>query len=102
MNKKGVLFSVLAAAAVVSAGVFYFSRPAFDADALVKNSELGRQGFSLPVTEVVSPRHKIKAYLLTDTTNPIVSLSFVFSHAGTVAEKEGQAGLSKIRSGRRT
>lgn len=41
MNKKGVLFSVLAAAAVV----FYFSRPAFDADALVKNSELGRQGF---------------------------------------------------------
>ena len=39
MNKKGVLFSVLAAAAVVSAGVFYFSRPAFDADALVKNSE---------------------------------------------------------------
>lgn len=24
MNKKGVLFSVLAAAAVVSAGVFYF------------------------------------------------------------------------------
>ena len=44
MNKKGVLFSVLAAAAVVSAGVFYFSRPAFNADALVKNSELGRQG----------------------------------------------------------
>ena len=47
MNKKGVLLSVLAAAAVVSAGVFYFSRPAFDADALVKNSELG-SGFSPP------------------------------------------------------
>lgn len=45
MNKKGVLFSVLAAAAVVSAGVFYFSRPAFDADALVKTPNSGGRGF---------------------------------------------------------
>lgn len=95
MNKKGVLFSVLAAAAVVSAGVFYFSRPAFNADALVKNSELGRQGFLLPVTEVVSPQYKIKAYLLTDTTNPIVSLSLSLAMPERLPKRKGRRGCQK-------
>ncbi len=50
----------------------------------------------MPVTEVVSPQYGIKAYLLEDRSNPIISVSFVFAHAGLGAEPEGQAGISKI------
>ncbi len=96
MNRKKSAFAVLLAAIVVFGVFVYRSRFVFDADALVKNSELGRRGFSLPVTEVVSPQYKIRAYLLTDKTNPIISLHFAFAHAGARSEKKGQAGLSKI------
>lgn len=95
MNKKRVL-GILVTAAVVAAGLFYFWRPSFDAERLVKNSELGNRSFSRPVVEVVSPKYGIKAYLLEDTSNPIISVGFVFAHAGAGAEKEGQAGLAKM------
>lgn len=78
MNKRAFYFLFWPLPPLFPPASFIFPGRLLTPDALVKNSELGRQGFSLPVTEVVSPRHKIKAYLLTDTTNPIVSLSFVF------------------------
>lgn len=95
MIKKYFWLWILPVAGLVFGGMMFF-KPAFDPAALVKNSELGGRRFSVPVTEVVSPQYGIKAYLLEDRSNPIISVSFVFAHAGLGAEPEGRAGISKI------
>ena len=93
MSKR--FFAFLFAFAAVAGGVFYFSgRGKIDADKIIADSLLGGRSFSLPVVEVVSPKYGLKAYLLEDKSNPIVSLSFMFAGAGRGAEGKGQEGLA--------
>lgn len=94
MNKKQAFGAIMLTAAIVAA-VLYFC-PSFNAEELVINSELGGRTFSRPVQEVVSPRYGIRAYLLEDDSNPIISLSFSFAAAGSRAEEKGQAGLAGL------
>lgn len=64
---------------------------------LVENSELKQRGFSSNVEEIVAPQSGIKAYLMTEKSNPIVSMSFIFADSGSaydVAPKNGLSGLT--------
>lgn len=73
----------------------YFS---FDARAILDNSVLREKTFEKQAVEVVSPIHKIKAYLLEDKSNPIISLSFMFKNAGLSADAASEYGISNIVS----
>lgn len=94
MNKK-IVFLLLLGLAIVGGG-WYWTSFTFDADKIIRNSQLGKRTFSTPVEEVVSPQHHLKAYLLEDKSNPIISISFIFANAGARAEQEGQYGMAKI------
>lgn len=78
-------------------GYFVLSQiKSFTPQDLVENSELRGREFVTLVQEIVSPRHKIKAYLLEDKANPIVSMNFVFRNAGYVSDDENRQGLAKL------
>ena len=94
MSKK-VLLGLFVLLLLIVCG-WYWENHSFDADRIIKNSQLGNRTFSTPVEEVVSPQHRIKAYLLEDKSNPIISISFIFANAGARAEQKGQYGMAKI------
>ena len=68
----------------------------FDPQKLVENSELKAKKFELPVQEISSPGRGLKAYLLEDRTNPIISLNFVFKNAGFASDDEHEQGLAQM------
>lgn len=63
---------------------------------IIEESELKSAHFSTPVTEVVSPRKKIKAYLFEDKTNPIISMDFLFNNAGRAADADDEVGIANM------
>lgn len=68
----------------------------FSPQDLVAESELKAKNFELPVQEVVSPKERVKAYLLTDKTNPIISLNFSFKNAGYASDDENEQGIAQM------
>lgn len=94
MNKK-IIFLLFLILSVIG-GSWYWTYFSFDADKIIENSQLGKRSFSTPVEEVVSPKYRLKAYLLEDKSNPIISISFLFANAGARTEQEGQYGMAKV------
>lgn len=67
----------------------------FHAQEIVDNSILKAKTFAAPVQEVVSGRG-IKAYLLEDKTNPIISVSFLFENGGWAHDRADRQGAAKM------
>lgn len=67
-----------------------------DPQAIVENSVLKAKNFSTPVVEIISPKAKLKAYLLEDDTNPIISLNFSFKNAGYASDDEDEQGIAQM------
>ena len=68
----------------------------FNPQYLVENSVLKNHGFSGVPQEITSPQLKIKAYLLAEHSNPIVSVSFLFKNSGAAYEPQTKLGIGKI------
>lgn len=78
-------------------GYFVVSQwKSFTPQDLVVNSELSGREFTAKVQEIISARHKIKAFLLEDKTNPIVSMNFIFKNAGYTSDDENKQGLARL------
>lgn len=63
----------------------------FAQDEGIKNSYIDIQ-------EVISPEHKIKAWLVRDTSLPIVAFQFAFKGAGSRLESKDTQGISRLLS----
>lgn len=90
-------------AVAVSAAVLFFAADARnwlrnkdELRELAANSELGKIKFEAKVTEITSPRLRLKAYLLEDAENPIVSVSFIFKNAGYASDNAGEEGIANM------
>lgn len=100
-RKNSRIFRIFAVCAAVLCGLYYLfaaylaSRD-INAQKILDQSELKAKNFSTPVTEVISPRKKIKAYLFEDKTNPIISMDFIFSSAGRAADAEDEQGIANM------
>ena len=99
MNKKVLLTTVVTATVIVSAFFYHQSSQDFNAEEIIQNSELKNRTFSADVKEIISDKHKIKAYLMEDRSNPIISISFIFTNAGMRSEPQKQYGVSKLAAG---
>lgn len=100
-RKSSVLPSVLlilslSAVVVYGGWIAYKHFFGFNPDIILENSVLKEKTFEKQAVEVVSPRHKIKAYLLEDRTNPIISLSFMFKNSGLSADSDEENGISNL------
>ena len=97
-SHNGLKFLLLVA--LIVCGGYYLAKPSsfswlsFSGDELVKNPLLKEKAFDADVKEIVSPRYGIKAYLLEDDTNPIISLSFLFKNAGYASDNKGEEGIA--------
>ncbi len=80
---------------VVICGSYGFSWRRTPQD-LVTHSILKDKTFEAKVQEIVSPQLKIKAYLIEDKTNPIISVSFLFKNAGYATDNEGEQGIANL------
>ncbi|MFV0626471.1 MAG: M16 family metallopeptidase [Alphaproteobacteria bacterium] len=95
VNKKRALFNILVLFAAIMAFLYLYQARRFDADGILKNSILKEKTFSGNVVEISSPKG-VNAYLMRDTTNPIISISFIFEKAGISFEEKGQKGMSNL------
>lgn len=95
----GLIKIIFLAAVVLCAGWVGYKRFfTFDPARILEDSILKEKNFASKVVEVVSPQHKIKAYLIEDKTNPIISLSFMFKNAGLAADDNNKQGISNMVS----
>lgn len=88
---------ILIAIAVVGYALYwaYGHLLVFNPQEIVEKSELGRKNFETKVVEIVSPKG-IKAYLFKETTNPIVSVNFLFKNAGIASDDQNESGISNM------
>lgn len=91
---------LLLAVVIFLAGGYYLYKNffAFDIQKVMDGSILKEKPFNADVKEIISPKYGIKAYLLEDHTNPIISLSFSFKNAGYAADNAGEQGTSVMTS----
>ena len=68
----------------------------FNPDKILSESILKEKSFASKPIEVISPKNKIKAYLIEDRNVPIISFSFLFKGAGYISDPEKQQGISKV------
>lgn len=95
MNYSLILWLLLAAAVVFGAAYLYRQQK-FNPQKLVDNSVLRERQFGGKVQEISTADGKLKAYLLEDKTNPIISIDFMFKGAGTAADASEEEGLAKF------
>lgn len=89
--------TVCGIAVVLYAAWYGYSRfLTFNPERILEESVLKEKTFASQVKEVVSPRHKIKAYLIEDKTNPIISISFLFKNAGLASDDANKQGISNV------
>ena len=83
---------------LVLGGSWYFYKQyiSFNAEKILSESILQEKTFVARPVEVISPRYKIKAYLLEEKTAPIISFSFMFKGAGRVSDDKDQQGISGL------
>ncbi len=82
-----------AAAAVYGTWMFFFS---FNPQKIVEQSELKQHTFTAKVEEITAPKSGIKAYLMTEKSNPIVSVRFIFADSGSAYDRPGKKGLAGL------
>ena len=87
---------LLLIASVISGAVYLYRQQGFNPQKLVDNSVLQGRRFGGEVKEVAALDGKLKAYLLEDKTNPIISIDFIFKGAGAAADPSGKEGLAKF------
>ena len=87
---------VLTALVLAGAYFVYDTYFCFNPERLVENSVLKEKNFETDVKEIVSPKHKIKAYLFEDDTNPIIAVNFLFKNAGYAGNEENKDGLAQM------
>ncbi len=93
----GLIKIAVLAAAVLYAGWYGYTRFfTFNPQQILQDSILKEKTFDSQVVEVTSPQHKIKAYLIEDSTNPIISISFMFKNAGLAADDNNKQGISNV------
>ena len=68
----------------------------FDIQSIVDNSILKQKTFETNVEEVYTSDKKVKAYLYKDTTNPIISISFIFKNAGLASDNNQEEGIANL------
>ena len=90
---------MLLIASVISGAVYLYRQQGFNPQKLVDNSVLQGRRFGGEVKEVAALDGKLKAYLLEDKTNPIISVDFIFKGAGAAADPSGKEGLAKFDGG---
>lgn len=95
-HKNNLKYWLLLLLAGVLGYFVLYQRKSFTPQDLVENSELSGKEFVTLVQEIVSSRHKIKAYLLEDKANPIVSMNFIFRNVGYVSDDENRQGLARL------
>lgn len=94
MMKK---ISILLGLAVIFWGVvYYYNNYYFNAEKIIENSILKNRTFNSKVEEVEAQDGKIKAYLMTNKSVPLVAMNFSFKKAGSAYEpKDGVALLAE-------
>lgn len=70
----------------------------FNPERILASSELKEKTFNADVREITAPQSGIKAYLLEDRTNPVISVNFMFKNAGRASENAGQNGIGSMVS----
>ena len=92
------IFLFLIVFAAITYSVFRWQQKVdlFDADAVLQNTVLKNKKFSGKVS--VIENDGLKAFLMEEKSNPIVSVSFKFLHAGTAYETDDQSGLVHLLS----
>ena len=68
----------------------------FNAQKILDHSILQTKSFNSKVKEVISPKYKIKAYLLEDKSNPIISMNFMFKSAGLASDDVNKRGIANV------
>ena len=91
----GVKIFLLMVLGIALALAVYEKLTGFHAEEIVRNSVLKAKTFAAPVQEIVSERG-IKAYLLEDKTNPIISMSFLFENGGWAHDRADRQGAAKM------
>ena len=91
-NRKWMWFLILAVAGVF--GCYYTK---FNPQDIVNQTEL-KSEFSAEVKEITAPESKIKAYLVSDNTNPIVSMNFILANRGSAYDAQGKKGIANFVS----
>lgn len=87
---------LLVAAVVYGAYWGYFRYFVFNPQLILDNSIIKEKNFDTKVEEIESKQHKIKAYLFKDSTNPIISISFLFKNAGLATDDSKEIGISNV------
>lgn len=100
-RKSSGLFKYLVLLAFIGLVIYiapqiYASRFKFNPQQILDHSVLKEKTFDSKVIEVVSPKNGIKAYLIEDNTNPIISMSFLFKNAGLASDDADKRGISNI------
>lgn len=100
-RKSSGLFKYLVLLAFIGLVIYiapqiYASRFKFNPQQILDHSVLKEKTFDSRVIEVVSPKNGIKAYLIEDNTNPIISMSFLFKNAGRASDDADKRGISDI------
>ena len=90
------LMWLLSLVALAYGGVYLYRTQEFDPQKLVERSQLQGRSFTSNVAEVSAADGRLKAYLLEDKTNPIISIDFIFKGAGTAADAADEQGLAKF------
>ena len=86
-NHRWWLWGILLATAVVLWRYYVFSP-----EKIIEKSELKNKVFEARVEEVIAPKSGVKAYLLQEKSNPIVSVEFIFANSGSIRDiKKGTA-----------
>jgi hypothetical protein len=79
---------------VISLTAAYFMRePVLDAQEIVQNSVLKNRTFTGETEEIAVDNGKIKAYLMSEHSVPLVAFSFGFDKSGTAYEKKDGAAM---------
>ncbi len=101
-RRKNSLAGQLIKLSLVFGCVFFVGRYIFDQyisfnpEKILSDSLISRKEFSSKPIEVISPLYKIKAYLIEEKSNPIISMSIMFKGAGYSADDENLQGISNL------
>jgi zinc protease len=95
-NFEKFIFLIIIFISVFFAGKYIYEIKVFNPEKILEKSILSEKKFDKEITEIISPKYNIKAYLLKDNTNPIISISFMFKNSGTANDYKNKVGLSSL------
>ena len=98
-RKQNAKFKIFILGLVLILGIvigFRWYEPKSVVQRVLDDSVLNTKPLSLPVKEIEAPKSKIKAYWFEDTSNPIVSVNFVFKNAGFASDDSKKQGIAKM------